>query len=94
MLIECIEITSDSSLKKHLGMALRRAVKLETDTCINPGLNFTKEEIDIGINRGKLAMIKAVRDRVGGGKYSLLELKKSVEAYFAKHGWEFYNGPF
>lgn len=46
----------------------------------------TQEEIDLGINAGKIPAIKKYRERTHGG---LAEAKQTLEAYFDKHGLKF-----
>lgn len=58
----------------------------------------TYEEVDIGRGwipgegggKGKIAMIKAYRDRTGRG---LKESKDACEDWFAKHGYAFHENP-
>lgn len=48
---------------------------------------LTPEEVEAGQKEGKIAAIRAIRDRTQLG---LKEAKEMVENYFIKHGLKFY----
>lgn len=77
---------TDTVVKKHLGRALRRAVVLETAKVLDKvvGANeLTKEEVRLGKEVGKIACIKAHRDRTGMG---LKDSKDTCERFFRIQG--------
>lgn len=49
----------------------------------------TVHEQYLGENEGKLQAVKAFKERTG---MSLIDSKKTVENFFAKHGLKFYQG--
>lgn len=86
-------VSGDSQLRKHLGMALRRAVLLHTEQSVNTEKKLgsrldvlTSEEIRVGRDVGKLQAIKLIRERT---KCSLIDGKNALEDYFSKHNIRF-----
>jgi len=84
---------ADPVVRKHLGMAARRAVDLFTAAdCGAPKVvnkyAVTKTEESLGINQGKIAAIKEYRSRTGLG---LKESKEAVEEHFTRKGLTFGN---
>lgn len=51
-------------------------------------MNLTEAEVALGINKGKLEVVKAFKNRTG---VSLMDAKQNVERFFEAHGYEFYN---
>lgn len=86
--------TSDPIARKHLARAVRRLVMVETlrDLPHRYGRRrysasvLTPEEVELGVNQGKIACIKAHRTRTN---YGLKDSKDACEAYFARNSLAF-----
>lgn len=79
-----LDSTLANQCEKHLDDYERRVLRDAKDTLDDPNEN----EVSIGLNQGKIASIKAYRERTGKG---LAESKDAMEKHFDKLGYQFYT---
>jgi ribosomal protein L7/L12 len=91
-LLEVYASATDRTTRMYLAKALRREVYVMTmkDVPYNKIRQdqLTQEEINLGLYTGKIAVIKAVRERTQIG---LRDAKDLVEKVFEEKGWSFYQ---
>jgi ribosomal protein L7/L12 len=86
-LFNAYDNATDKIVKKHLALALRRAMILYTQEGVGNKYSPNTEEIRLGRYESKIAAIKAYRTRTGTG---LLDAKNAIEDYFKTKGFTFY----
>jgi ribosomal protein L7/L12 len=84
MLVDC----RDAAVRKHLAIALREQIKLDYLTPPPAKPKLTDLEISLGENQSKIAVVKAIRERLG---YGLVEAKQFAESEFERLGKTFYQ---
>ena len=91
-LLSAYDHATDTIIRRHLGIALCRAIDLYTDdSTICSKNDVTSEEVRVGKTVNKVTAIKMYRDRTGR---NLKECKEEIENYFARMGFEFYKPPY
>ena len=90
-ILTALDGVSDKVTRRHLAQALRRAIRVYTSNDlpgrVSSGLEVSTEEEQLGLRVGKIAAIKAYRDRT---KKGLRESKEAVEKHFDTGGLNFY----